>query len=74
MLIPAAFSLLVVDGAALAFGLPAFGAFPLGAVLFFLTHGPNPRILRQDVFLIVVLRGFGVATGGELRFVFSGIM
>ena len=74
MLLPAAFSLLVADGNALAFILPAFGAFALGAVVFFLTRIPDPRILRQDVFLIVVLGWLGVATAGALPFVFSGLM
>jgi trk system potassium uptake protein len=74
MLIPTAFSLLVVDGKVLSFALPAFGALALGAVLFFLTRSPNPYILRQDVFLIVVLGWIGVATAGALPFVFSGLM
>ncbi len=74
MLLPAAFSLLVVDGNVLAFGLPALGAMTLGAILFFLTRRPNPQILRQDVFLIVVLGWLGVATAGALPFVFSGLM
>jgi trk system potassium uptake protein TrkH len=74
MLLPAAFSLLVVDGNALAFALPAFGAMALGAMLFFLTRSSDPRILRQDVFLIVVLGWLGVATAGALPFVFSGLM
>src|SRR5918992_3769718 len=74
MLLPAAFSLLVVDGNALAFGLPALGAMTLGAILFFLTRSPNAQILRQDVFLIVVLGWLGVATAGALPFVFSGLM
>src|SRR5687768_3073734 len=74
MLLPAAFSLLVADGNALAFILPAFGALALGAVVFFLTRIPDPRILRQDVFLIVVLGWLGVATAGALPFVLSGLM
>ncbi len=74
MLIPAAFSLLVGDGNALAFGLPALGTMALGAVFFFLTRSPEPHIFRQDVFLIVVLGWFGVATAGSLPFVFSGLM
>jgi trk system potassium uptake protein TrkH len=74
MLLPAAFSLLVVDGNALAFGFPALGAMALGAILFFLTRSPDPHILRQDVFLIVVLGWLGVATAGALPFVVSGLM
>src|SRR3712207_9104979 len=74
MLLPAAFSLLVADGNALAFALPALGALTLGAAVFFLTRSPDPRILRQDVFLIVVLGWLGVATSGALPFVFSGLM
>jgi trk system potassium uptake protein TrkH len=74
MLLPAAFSLLVVDGNTMAFALPALGAMTLGAILFFLTRSPDPRILRQDVFLIVVLGWLGVATAGALPFVLSGIM
>jgi len=74
MLIPAAFSLLVGDGNALAFGLPALGAMALGAIFFFLTRSPEPHIFRQDVFLIVVLGWLGVATAGSLPFVFSGLL
>ena len=74
MLLPAAFSLLVVDGNALAFGFPALGATALGAILFFLTRSRDSQILRRDVFLIVVLVWFGVATAGALPFVFSGLM
>ncbi len=74
MLLPAAFSLLVVDGNALAFGFPALGAMALGTILFFLTRSPAPRILRQDVFLIVVLGWLGVSTAGALPFVLSGLM
>src|SRR3712207_5213739 len=74
MLLPAAFSLLVADGNALAFALPALGAMSLGAILFFLTRSPDLRILRQDVFLIVVLGWLGVATAGSLPFVLSGLM
>jgi trk system potassium uptake protein TrkH len=74
MLLPAAFSLLVADGNALAFILPAFGAMTLGTVVFFLTRSPDQRILRQDVFLIVVLGWLGVATVGALPFVYSGLM
>jgi trk system potassium uptake protein TrkH len=74
MLLPAAFSLLVVDGKALAFGFPALGAMALGTTLFFLTRSPDPRILRQDVFLIVVLGWLAVATAGALPFVLSGLM
>ncbi len=74
MLVPAAFSLLVADGNALAFGFPAIGAMVLGTILFFLTRSPEPHILRQDVFLIVVLGWLGVATVGALPFVLSGIM
>jgi trk system potassium uptake protein TrkH len=74
MLIPAAFSFLVADGNALAFGFPALGAMVLGTILFFLTRSPNLQILRQDVFLIVVLGWLGVATVGALPFVLSGIM
>jgi trk system potassium uptake protein TrkH len=74
MLFPAAFSLVAVDGNALAFGFPALGTMALGTILFFLTRSPHPRILRQDVFLIVVLGWLGVATAGALPFVLSGLM
>ena len=74
MLIPLAFSLLVADGNVLAFGLPALGALTLGGLLFFLTHSREPRILRQDVFLIVVLGWLGVGIVGALPFVLSGLM
>jgi trk system potassium uptake protein TrkH len=74
MLIPAAFSLLADDGNVLAFGLPALATIALGAILFSLTRSPEPRILRQDVFLIVVLGWFGVATAGAAPFVLAGIM
>src|SRR3712207_3421707 len=74
MLIPAAFSLLADDGNVLAFGLPAVVAIALGASLFFLTRSREPRILRQDVFLIVVLGWLGVATTGAVPFVLAGTM
>ena len=74
MLIPAGFSFLVDDGHVLVFGLPAVAAIVLGAGLFSLTRSREPRILRQDVFLIVVLGWLGVATVGALPFVLSGIM
>jgi trk system potassium uptake protein len=74
MLLLAAFSLLVADGNALAFGLPALGAMALGITVFFLTRSPRPLVLRQDVFLIVVLGWLGVATAGALPFVLSGLM
>jgi trk system potassium uptake protein TrkH len=74
MLIPAGFSFLADDGHVLVFGLPAVAAIALGASLFSLTRSPEPRILRQDVFLIVVLGWLGVATVGALPFVLSGIM
>jgi trk/ktr system potassium uptake protein len=74
MLIPLAFSFLAADGNVLAFVLPAFGALTLGGLLFFLTRSRNPRILRQDVFLIVVLGWLGVGTVGALPFVLSGLM
>jgi trk system potassium uptake protein len=74
MLIPAAFSLLAGDGNVLAFGLPALAAIALGAILFYLTRSPELRVLRQDVFLIVVLGWLGVATAGALPFVLAGIM
>ncbi|MCA1847990.1 MAG: TrkH family potassium uptake protein, partial [Actinobacteria bacterium] len=74
MLIPAGFSLLVDDGHVLVFGLPAVAAIALGVGLFSLTRSREPRILRQDVFLIVVLGWLGVATAGAVPFVLSGIM
>jgi trk/ktr system potassium uptake protein len=74
MLIPAAFSLLVADGNALVFGLPALGAMAAGAVVFYLTRNPASHILRRDVFLIVVLGWLGVATVGSVPFVLSGLM
>src|SRR3712207_9031429 len=74
MLIPAAFSLLVGDGNVLIFGFPALATMALGTVLFSLTRNPAPHVLRQDVFLIVVLGWLGVATAGALPFVLSGVM
>ena len=74
MLIPAGFSLLADDGHVLVFLLPAIATIALGASLFSLTRSREPRILRQDVFLIVVLGWLGVATVGALPFVLSGIM
>jgi len=41
MIIPAAFSLLAADGNTLAFGLPAFGALVLGAILYVPTRPPT---------------------------------
>ncbi len=74
MLLPAAFSLLVGDGNTLTFGFPALATMALGMVLFSFTRNPEPHILRQDVFLIVVLGWLGVATAGALPFVLSGLM
>ncbi len=75
MLIPAAFSLLVADGNARAFALPAFGALILGVALFLPTRPlPNTYISGRDVFLIVVTGWLGVAAVGSLPFVFSGAM
>jgi trk system potassium uptake protein len=74
MLLPAVFSFLVDDGYALTFGFPAFGAMALGTSLFYLTRNPAAHILRQDVFLIVVLGWLGIATAGALPFVLSGLM
>ncbi len=75
MLIPAAFSLLVADGNAQAFALPAFGAMILGGALFFTTRPlPNTYISGRDVFLIVVAGWLGVGAVGSLPFVFSGAM
>jgi trk system potassium uptake protein TrkH len=74
MLLPTAFSLLAADGNLLAFGFPALGAIALGTILFYFTRSPNPPILRQDVFLIVVLGWLVVATAGALPFILSGLM
>src|SRR5918998_2051871 len=74
MLIPAAFSLVISDGHALAFGLPALGALVLGGALYFFTRNPVTYISGRDVFLIVVLGWLGVATVGSLPFVLSGLM
>jgi trk system potassium uptake protein TrkH len=74
MLIPAAFSLLVSDGHAPAFGFPALAAMALGAILFFLTRNPEPHTMRQDVFLIVVVGWLAVTAAGALPFIASGLM
>ncbi|HZF59876.1 MAG TPA: hypothetical protein VEZ19_15545, partial [Rubrobacter sp.] len=74
MLIPAAFSLVITDGHALAFGLPSLGALVLGGALYFFTRNPVTYISGRDVFLIVVLGWLGVATVGSLPFVLSGLM
>src|SRR5215212_3621673 len=74
MLLPAIFSLLASDGNGTSFGFPALGAMILGTILFYLTRNPGSYILRQDVFLIVVLGWLGVATIGALPFFISGLM
>jgi trk system potassium uptake protein TrkH len=74
MLIPAAFSLVVTDGHALAFGLPSLGALIFGAALFSFTRNPATYISGRDVFLMVVLGWLRVATVGSLPFVLSGLM
>jgi trk system potassium uptake protein TrkH len=75
MLIPAAFSLLAADGHTLAFGLPAFGALSLGAMLFLLTRLPTESYISgRDVYLIVVLGWLAVGAVGSLPFVLSGLM
>jgi trk system potassium uptake protein TrkH len=74
MLLPAAFSLVTGDGNTLVFVFPALAAITSGAALFLLTRSPGVQSFRQDVFLIVVLGWFGVATFGALPFVVSGVM
>lgn len=73
MLIPAAYSLLVSDGAAAALGLPAVAAIVAGAALFFLTRSPDAYIARQDVFLIVVAGWVVVAAVGSVPYVIVGV-
>jgi trk system potassium uptake protein TrkH len=74
MLLPAAYSFLSADGNVAAFGLPAFGALALGAILFFLTRVPGAYVSGRDVFLIVVLGWIEIASLGSLPFILSGLM
>ncbi len=74
MLVPAAFSLAVGDGNALAFALPALGAVVLGLVSFLLARDPRAYVAIQDVFFIVAFGWISVAAVGSIPFVVSGVM
>ena len=74
MLIPALYALLVDDGNALVFALPALVTLAFGGTLFLLTRTDAPYVSGRDVYLIVTLGWVGVATAGSVPFVLSGLM
>ena len=74
MFLPTVYALLIGDGNALSFGLPAVATVALGTALFFLTRAPNSYVSGRDVFLIVVLGWVGVASVGAVPYVLSGLM
>jgi trk system potassium uptake protein TrkH len=74
MLLPAVYSLLMVDEKTQAFGIPAVATLALGTGLTFLTRDPEAHISVRDVFLIVTLGWLGIAIVGSLPFVLSGLM
>ena len=75
MLVPLLYSLVVGDGNALAFALPASGALIFGAGMFFVARAERSTYVSgRDVYLIVVLGWLGVAGVGGAPFVLSGLM
>jgi len=74
MLIPALYALIVGDGNAAAFAIPALATLSAGAVAFFVTRSERPYVSGRDVFLIVTLGWVGVAAAGSAPFVLSGLM
>lgn len=74
MLVPFFYSLFAGDGATAAFGFPAFGALVFGGLLFYLTRSPGSYVAAQDVFLMVVIGWFGIASAGSLPYLLSGLM
>ena len=74
MLIPAIFAFFANDGMFATFGIPALGAITLGISVFFVTRKPDTYVSAQDVFLIVVLSWFGIASAGALPLFLSGLM
>ncbi len=74
MLVPALFSVVVSDGNASMFFIPAAAALTLGAAIFYLTYEPDSYTSIRDVFLIVVFGWIGVAAVGALPYTLSGLM
>jgi trk system potassium uptake protein len=75
MLVPLVYGLIAGDGTLAAFGVPAAVASTLGVGLFLLTRKHTaPYVSVRDVFLIVVLGWFGVASVGAMPFWISGLM
>lgn len=74
MLVPMLYSMLIGDGNAAAFGLPAFSALLVGGGMYFFVRVRNPYVSSRDVYLIVVLGWLGVATVGCAPFVLSGLL
>lgn len=74
MFLPAVYALVVGDGNAVSFGLPALVTLVLGTGAFSLTRAPDSYVSGRDVFLIVVLGWLGIAAVGAVPFVLSGLM
>lgn len=74
MLIPTIFAYFAADGTFTDFGIPALIAIAVGISVFFLAREPDSYVSAQDVFLIVVLSWFGIASVGALPFFLSGLM
>lgn len=74
MLVPALYALIVADGNAAAFAVPAFSTLIAGTLVFFLTRSERPYVSGRDVYLIVTLGWVGVAAAGSVPFVLSGLL
>ena len=74
MLVPTLYALIVADGNAAAFAVPAFSTLIAGTLVFFLTRSERPYVSGRDVYLIVTLGWVGVAAAGSVPFVLSGLL
>src|SRR3712207_5855740 len=74
MLVPMLYALIVADGNAAAFAVPALGTLVAGTLVFFLTRSERPYVSGRDVYLIVTFGWVGVAAAGCIPFVLSGLM
>lgn len=74
MLVPTLYALLVRDGNAVSFAVPALATLATGMIVFFLTRSERPYVSGRDVYLIVTLGWIGVAAAGCIPFVLSGLM
>ena len=74
MLVPMLYALLVADGNAAAFAVPALATLVVGTLVFFLTRSERPYVSGRDVYMIVTLGWVGVGAAGSVPFVLSGLM